>query len=91
MSRYMIIGGFAGFSIVFLAGLIKGRYLAEVLPDAMISCLIMGLLGRFLYQSMERGVVSVLEKEAEKQKAEAESELEPQKESDGKKLTVKKI
>jgi len=64
MSRFMVTGGFVGFFIVFLAGLLNDRGTLIVLRDAMIGCLVMALLFKVLYSRLESGIAAAIQDEA---------------------------
>lgn len=91
MSRFMITGGFIGFAVVFVSGVMDGRNVLIVLRDSMIACLAMALLLRMLYRRIESSMASVLErewrKESEQARAKAQgvqSENTPKPQADGK-------
>jgi phosphotransferase system glucose/maltose/N-acetylglucosamine-specific IIC component len=75
MSRFMIVGGFFAFLVVFITGLISDRSIFVVLRDSMIVCLVIAFLLRLLYMQIENCLATVLEKEiqAKREKALAEA------------------
>jgi hypothetical protein len=70
MRRFMLYGGFFGFSIVFIGGLLCQRELNHSLRDAMIGCLIMAFAARLVFRAVEQCVVEVLERETKEQEQE---------------------
>lgn len=83
MNNFMVIGGFVGFLIVLLAGMLNGRSMLIVLRDSMIACLIMAFLFRILYKQVEASMATALEKELKLMKEEARAEREKEEQSGG--------
>lgn len=83
MNRFMVIGGFVGFLVVFLNGLVDGRNIFIVLRDSMIACLVMAFLLRILYKRIESSLVSVLEKERRAMRDAAKQESKQEEEGAG--------
>jgi hypothetical protein len=76
MSRFMVTGGFVGFFIVFLAGLMDQRSTLIVLRDGMLGCLVMALLFRLFYSRLESGIANAIEQEAHEMMEQARLEAE---------------
>lgn len=56
MKLFLLCGGFTGFALVFLAGLVSGGPIGTVLRDAAIGCLVGALLMQWLFRVVGRSL-----------------------------------
>jgi phosphotransferase system glucose/maltose/N-acetylglucosamine-specific IIC component len=93
MNRFVITGGFIGFVVIFVSGVMDGRNILLVLRDSMIACMVMAFLFRMLYRRIEASMAALLEKEwrekAEQARADAkdaQAEARPEAQAEGKQV-----
>ncbi|MFP4158004.1 MAG: hypothetical protein ACLFU4_10340 [Opitutales bacterium] len=93
MNRFVITGGFIGFAVIFVSGVMDGRNILLVLRDSMIACMVMAFLFRMLYRRIEASMAAVLEKEwrekTEQARAatkDAQAEAKPEMPTEGKQV-----
>ncbi len=73
MRSIFLFGGFVGFAVVAIAGLLAGRSGDKVLLDAAIGCVAGAMLFRWFWVTLQRAVVVTVKTKRAKQRAAEEA------------------
>lgn len=73
MRSIFLLGGFVGFSVVAVAGLLAGRSGDRVLLDAAVGCLVGGILFRWFWSNLTQALVHTVKAKREARRAAEEA------------------